>query len=318
MEKSGFYDAYLSNGNYDRVYRAEDFANYFASFIGNGVFGGKLSELQVVSLDSVSLPDGVQKPAIGVVVASGMGWINGYWYGNTEYLPVQFAVADGTYDRIDMVVLRLGYTERKMWVAVVNGTPGADPMAQPLTRNDDYYELCLAEVRVKAGAVSVMQSDITDTRLDDAKCGLVKGTVERIDATQYGEMLNTIVKEMSGKSEQELQAFVAYLESIKQQLDDIISSNDISSLVARVESVETKLADGSIYTKDNPPPYPVTSVNGETGAVTVKVGVAGAKEGHVALFDANGNLVSSGKSFWDFTRAKMVLSGTTLTITTVA
>lgn len=63
---------------------------------------------------------------------------------------------------------------------------------------------------------------------------------------------------------------------------------------------------------------PVTSVNGKTGAVTIKVGVSGAQEGHVALFNANGDIVSSGKSFWDFTRAKMTLSGTTLTITTVS
>ena len=63
---------------------------------------------------------------------------------------------------------------------------------------------------------------------------------------------------------------------------------------------------------------PVTSVNGKTGAVTVKVGVSGAKEGHVPLFNASGDLVTSGKSFWDFSRAKMTLSGTTLTITTVS
>ena len=46
--------------------------------------------------------------------------------------------------------------------------------------------------------------------------------------------------------------------------------------------------------------------------------VFGAQEGHVPVFDSNGDIVSSGKSFWDFTRAKMTLSGTTLTITTVS
>lgn len=45
--------------------------------------------------------------------------------------------------------------------------------------------------------------------------------------------------------------------------------------------------------------------------------VSGATEGHVAVFDANGNIKSSGKSFTNFTRATMSLSGTTLTITTV-
>ena len=45
--------------------------------------------------------------------------------------------------------------------------------------------------------------------------------------------------------------------------------------------------------------------------------VSGATEGHVAVFDASGNIKSSGKSFTNFTRATMSLSGTTLTITTV-
>lgn len=45
--------------------------------------------------------------------------------------------------------------------------------------------------------------------------------------------------------------------------------------------------------------------------------VYGAGEGHVPVFDASGNLTSSGRSFWAFTRATMSLSGTTLTITTV-
>lgn len=65
----------------------------------------------------------------------------------------------------------------------------------------------------------------------------------------------------------------------------------------------------------------VKTVNGakpdEAGNVTVKVGVNGASEGHVPVFDANGDIVSSGKSFWAFTRVKMTLTDDVLTITTV-
>ena len=64
---------------------------------------------------------------------------------------------------------------------------------------------------------------------------------------------------------------------------------------------------------------PVRSVNGfapdANGAVDVKV--SGAGDGQGAVFDASGKLVTSGRSFWAFTRARMSLSGTTLTITTV-
>ena len=46
-EHSGFFDAHLVDGKYDRVYLAEDFAKYIASLISNGIFGGKSSELIV-------------------------------------------------------------------------------------------------------------------------------------------------------------------------------------------------------------------------------------------------------------------------------
>lgn len=46
--------------------------------------------------------------------------------------------------------------------------------------------------------------------------------------------------------------------------------------------------------------------------------VTGAAEGHIPVFDDEGNLASSGVPMSGFTRAKMTLSGTTLTITTVS
>ena len=77
-EQSGFFDAYASTdseGNvvYDRVYLAKSFAKYFASFIGNGVFGGKSNELMVQQKTTADM---------SVKILSGQAWINGYWYEN--------------------------------------------------------------------------------------------------------------------------------------------------------------------------------------------------------------------------------------------
>ncbi len=38
MERSSFFNAELVDEKYDRTYNAEDFARYFASFIGSGIF----------------------------------------------------------------------------------------------------------------------------------------------------------------------------------------------------------------------------------------------------------------------------------------
>lgn len=45
MEKSSFFNSVSG----DRVYRAEEWAEYFASFIGNGVFPVPSTSLQVVA-----------------------------------------------------------------------------------------------------------------------------------------------------------------------------------------------------------------------------------------------------------------------------
>ena len=108
-EQSGFFNANLVNGAYDRVYLAESFAKYFASFVGNGIFSGKLSELLVTQ----PVNSGMK-----VEVLSGMGWINGYWYENTNNLSLAIDVADGVLNRIDCVVLRWNRTDRSIKVAI--------------------------------------------------------------------------------------------------------------------------------------------------------------------------------------------------------
>ena len=75
-EYSGFFDAHLVDGEYDRVYLAEHFAKYFASFIGNGIFGGKSEELIVRENETTSM---------GVNVFTGQAFIDGYWYENDDH-----------------------------------------------------------------------------------------------------------------------------------------------------------------------------------------------------------------------------------------
>lgn len=175
MERCGFFNANLEGDTYDRVYLAEDFADYFASFIGNGVFGKNTSALKVVS----AMPLGMK-----VVVTAGQAWINGYWYENTDSYVLTIDSADGVMNRRDSVVLRLGLAERKMWLAVKKGTPTSGTASAPaLTRNADYYDLQLATVYVGAGATNITQANITDTRGNGSKCGWVTGVIDQIDTT---------------------------------------------------------------------------------------------------------------------------------------
>lgn len=174
LERCGFFDANLVGQDYDRVYLASSFASYFASFIGNGVFATKASELQVTSMAS---------PSMQVTVGSGQGWINGYWYENEDELILPIDVADGVLNRYDTIVLRLGVVERNIWLAVKKGIPATDAVIPEIVRSVDYYELQLATVYVKAGVINIQQENITDTRFDTSVCGVVKGLVDQINTT---------------------------------------------------------------------------------------------------------------------------------------
>ena len=87
-------------------------------------------------------------------------------------------------DRIDRVVLRLDYDLRTMGVKVLTGVPSATPQPPALTRNNHVYELSLAQVKIKAGAVSVSPADIVDERFDTELCGLVTHLFEQVDTTE--------------------------------------------------------------------------------------------------------------------------------------
>ena len=171
-QECGFFNAQLVGEEYDRVYLAEQFAAYFASFIGNGVFGGSMQQLEVTANNDMTTN-----------VLSGQAWINGWWYRNTDVYTLSHSVADGILSRIDIVVLRWDHSARDMYLAVIEGTPSANPIKPPIVRNADYYDLQLCEVSIPAGSIRITQAQITDTRLDNSVCGLVTGVVDQIDTT---------------------------------------------------------------------------------------------------------------------------------------
>ena len=200
MEKSSFFNSVSG----DRVYRAEEWAEYFASFIGNGVFPVPSTSLQVVAGSGMA-----------VAVKTGKAWINGYFYYNTSDLPVTLATADGVLNRIDRIVVRWDLTERKISVAVKSSTPATSPVAPALQRDADAYELCLADVLVGAGVTAISQANITDRRLDGSLCGVVAGGVDQIDTDAFNAQLEAWFAGYKEMSVDEFNDLVSYMESLE-------------------------------------------------------------------------------------------------------
>lgn len=204
MEKSSFFNSISG----DRRYKAEEWAEYFASFIANGVFPNPSTGLQVLASNSMI-----------ITVNTGKAWINGYFYFNTSNLTITLDNADGVLNRIDRIVVRWDLQDRVISVKVKKGTYSANPSAAAIQRDADAYELVLADVYVGAGAVSVSQANITDQRLNSTLCGLVVGTVGELDTTAFSAQLQgwfELYQEMSAEQYNNLKS---YMNSLQIQSD---------------------------------------------------------------------------------------------------
>ena len=115
-----------------------------------------------------------------VLVQTGSAWINGYAYENTDTLELELATADGVNPRIDRVVVRWSAVDRNIRLAVLTGTALPSPLPPALNRNNDVYELGIADITVAKGAVSISAGSITDTRLNTSLCGLVNSLISAV------------------------------------------------------------------------------------------------------------------------------------------
>lgn len=159
-EKSGFFNARLDNGEWDRKYTAGDYSDNLAVIIGNGVLRSEADDLKVTASGML------------VTVAAGRAWINGHYYRNTAAMtlaPVPVASGGSRYDR---VVLRMDTTlaNRDVRIVYLQGTASNDPQKPALTRTESVFDLCLADIYVPSGQNYVIAYD---TRADKDVCGWV-------------------------------------------------------------------------------------------------------------------------------------------------
>lgn len=167
----------------DRLYEAEIFRKYFAKFLSNGVYFGHYKNYEENSM-KVNADGG-----LNIRVSKGAGIIEGADYENEEerIFTLERPVSG---ERIDRVVVRFDKTlsERNTYLLIKtgNGTTVAN-----LQRDDNIYEICIAEVTVKSSS-NIVQSDIIDKRLNTDLCGIVNSLISVDGKELYQKFQNYI------------------------------------------------------------------------------------------------------------------------------
>lgn len=120
-----------------------------------------------------------------VIVGAGRGWVHpsrftGYSITKREADTLALPLADPSLPRIDRIVMRYDAGARAASLQVLQGTASSTPTAPAISRTELIYDLCLAEITRPAGSTSITTGQITDTRLDEALCGIVRDGVTGI------------------------------------------------------------------------------------------------------------------------------------------
>ena len=151
---------------------AADVAAYLAG-LTSGVFSSA-EDFPVTAADGLK-----------VTVGAGRGWVHpsrftGYSITKREADTLTLPLADPSLPRIDRIIMRYDAGARAASLQVLQGTASSTPMAPAISRTELIYDLCLAEIARPAGSTSITTGQITDTRLDEALCGIVRDGVTGI------------------------------------------------------------------------------------------------------------------------------------------
>ena len=152
-----------------------------------------------------------------IAVAPGLAWINyddfkGVSACSREAVNLTVPDADSTLPRIDRVVLQFDTAANLTAVKLKPGTPAAAPEPPAILQNHNQYELGLCTISVPAGSAAVTSADITDTRTDEAVCGLMRDGVTGIPTETLLAQYTAILTAMQQSGNAQLQQLA---ESIK-------------------------------------------------------------------------------------------------------
>lgn len=166
--RSGFF----TSNNGDRTYTSEEMSQYFKGIIGSGILAN-VSEGMRVTADGSSMR---------VAVQPGRGFINSFWCENSSITSIAINASEIALPRIDSIFLVYREASRAISLEYSKGVPAVSPIAPAITRTTSVQSYRLANIQVNAGATSISQGNITDTR-PSADCGWVTGIIDQVDTS---------------------------------------------------------------------------------------------------------------------------------------
>lgn len=153
-----------------------------------------------------------------VTIAPGLAWMNyddfkGVSVCSREDTVLTVPDADNTLNRVDRVVLQFDTASNLTAIRLKTGTPAVAAQPPDILQNHNQYELGLCTISVPAGSAAITAADITDTRADEAVCGVMRDGVTSIPTAQ-------LIAQWRAAQAAQVAAGQALLDQLREEIKD--------------------------------------------------------------------------------------------------
>lgn len=178
--------AYPLNG--EQNYTAEQAGAFFATR-GSGVWSGE--DNLAVSVSGARM----------LSLSAGIAWFTtdktwGKVYVNTAPVEFELPVADGVLDCICRIVVRWNKTQNEAKAIMLQGELASEAVAPLRSTTDEIYDLVLADYLVVHGETEASAANLTDQRLNEDLCGLMRDSVTSIPTAQLQAQAQALMDEL--------------------------------------------------------------------------------------------------------------------------
>ncbi len=151
---------------FDRAVDSDFLAKLYVSLIGSGILLDDSDAFKVLASNKLNL---------NIKTSIGSAFVDGrFLYDKDKQdTSITLRTPDSVYDRIDVVVIRSDKQLRTISIQKIDGNPTTNPKAPEILRNNDIFDIKLAEVYVAKGTLEIINDNITDFRSDKQDAGAV-------------------------------------------------------------------------------------------------------------------------------------------------
>lgn len=183
---------------YDRAISSKPLKSLIGALFSTGILPNPSNNLKVST----------QETDFTVDIAAGFAAIQGGLKLETEVNSLTVDAADETSNRIDSVVLRWDENDdvRECYFYIKKGIASTDPVRPQLTREGSIYEIGLADILVVANSTILQNANITDTRYDSDRCGIIS-SISEFDTTFIYNQVTSDLADFRSNAESEFDSW---------------------------------------------------------------------------------------------------------------